>query len=51
MAMRTEERIRIARIIDKIEKNRAFSKRIGIRITSEYGKERGQKSEVHRCRF
>ena len=38
MVMNIEERIRIARIIDKVERNKAFGKRIGIRITVESGK-------------
>ena len=32
--MSVKERIRIVRIIEKIEKNKAYSDRIGIRITS-----------------
>lgn len=47
--MSVEERIRIGRIIEKIEKNKEYSEKIGIRTRSEYRKETGQKKEVYRC--
>ena len=46
--MSVKERIRYTRIIEKIERNKAFSSRIGIRVTSEYKKVRDKKDEVHR---
>ena len=46
--MSVQERIRIVRIIEKIEKNREFSKRIGIYTVPEKEKGREQ-NEVHRC--
>ena len=45
--MNVEERIRTVRIIEKIEKNKEFSKRIGIRSAATFRKERN-KNEVHR---
>ena len=46
--MGVQERIRIVRIIEKIERNREFSERIGIHRVLE--KEKGRKqNEVHRC--
>lgn len=46
--MSVQERIRIVRIIEKIEKNKEFSERIGIHTVTEDKKGR-EKSEVHRC--
>ena len=46
--MGVKERIRIVRIIEKIEKNKAYSERIGIHIVPSNEKGREQ-NEVHRC--
>lgn len=46
--MSVKERIRMIRIMEKIEKNKAYSERIGIQITSLKGKGRKQ-DEVYRC--
>ena len=46
--MGVQERIRIVRIIEKIEKNKEFSERIGIHVVPEKEKGREQ-NEVHRC--
>lgn len=49
MAMNVNERIRFARIIEKMERNKEFSKKIGIRDISECGKARGKRGEIYRC--
>lgn len=49
--MTIKERVRMLRIIDKANRNKTFSKRIGINTELVHRKEREQKNEVHRCRF
>jgi len=44
--MSIKERIRI---MEKIERNKTFSKRIGIRSVPAFGKVRVERNEVHRC--
>ena len=46
--MSVKERIRMIRIMEKIEKNKAYSERIGIHTASLKGKGRKQ-DEVYRC--
>lgn len=46
--MSIKERIRNARIIEKIGKNKAFSERVGIHIVQPNGKGR-ERHEIHRC--
>ena len=41
--MDAAQRIRLIRIIEKMEKNQAFSNKIGIKNTSEYLSEKEQK--------
>ena len=41
--MEAAQRIRLIRIIEKIEKNPAFSNKLGIKNTSEYLSEKEQK--------
>ncbi|MEQ2371833.1 hypothetical protein WMO28_13025 [Blautia sp. CLA-JM-H16] len=41
--MEAAQRIQLIRIIEKIEKNPAFSNKIGIKNTSEYLSEKEQK--------
>ena len=41
--MEAAQRIRLIRIIEKMEKNQAFSNKIGIKNTSEYLSEKEQK--------
>ena len=45
--MGVKERIRVIRIIEKIKRNKEFSRRIGIRSVATYRKER-ERNEVHR---
>ena len=47
--MNTKERIQIVRIMEKIERNKEFSNKIGIRSAPTIGKVREEKDEVHRC--
>ena len=46
--MSVKERIRIIRIIEKIDKNKAFSKRIGIHMVP-WKEKKKKKNEIHRC--
>ena len=46
--MSVQERIRVVRIIEKIEKNKEYSERIGMHIITE-NKKGKEKNEVHRC--
>ena len=41
--MEAAQRIRLIRIIEKMEKNPTFSNKLGIKNTSEYLSEKGQK--------
>lgn len=41
--MEAAQRIRLIRIIEKMEKNQAFSNKLGIKNTSEYLSEKEQK--------
>ena len=41
--MKAAQRIRLARIIEKMEKNPAFSNKFGMKNTSEYLAEKEQK--------
>ena len=45
--MEAAQRIRLIRIIEKMEKNPVFSNKIGIKNTSEYLSEKEQKNERH----
>ena len=45
--MEAAQRIRLVRIIEKMEKNPAFSNKLGIKNTSEYLSEKEQKNERH----
>ena len=45
--MEAAQRIRLIRIIEKMEKNPAFSNKLGIKNTSEYLAEKEQKNERH----
>ena len=47
--MEIVERIRMSRIAEKIERNKEFCKKIGIRSMPVIGKVREQENEVHRC--
>ena len=44
--MSVQERIRIGRIIEKIEKNKEYSEKIGIRTVLKYRREEGKKNIV-----
>ena len=45
--MEAAQRIRLIRIIEKMEKNSAFSNKLGIKNASEYSAEKEQKNERH----
>ena len=45
--MEAAQRIRLIRIIEKMEKNPAFSNKLGIKNISEYLSEKEQKNERH----
>ena len=47
--MSVKERIRMIWIMEKIERSKTFSKRIGIRSVPTFGKVREERNEVHRC--
>lgn len=47
--MSTNERIRMIRIIEKIERNKEYSNKVGIRSAPKIKKEREERYEVHRC--
>ena len=47
--MSVKERTRMIRMMEKIERNKTLSKRIGIRSVPTFGKVREERNEVHRC--